>query len=1268
MDKENESDKGKGTEVIVEENELSIPAMPKEDFYVAGMGASAGGLEALEQFFANMPPVDNLAFVVIQHLSPDYKSFMPELLSKHTKMKVYQIQNGMQLGPGCIYLNPPKYNVAVSEGRFLLVDQDPVQRINLAIDTFLESLAVSMKERSIAIILSGTGSDGTRGCRAIKEVGGIVMAQDETSAKFNGMPKSVISTNICDYIMAPRFMPDELLKYTGQPSLIEMKVVEKPEDVEGSDTLAIIYNIIKKRYSIDFNLYKQSTVLRCIDRRMRINQLQDPILYLELMKDNPGEVERLYNSLLIGVTRFFRDGEAFNVIKNKVIPEIFGSKPDNSSIRVWVAGCSTGEEAYSLAILFKEYMDTAQRNFNIKIFATDIDNNAIEYASEGVYPDSISCDVSLERLNRYFIKKKDTYQVSKTIREMVIFSFHNVISNPPFFRIDLLSCRNLLIYFQPVLQTRILSTFQFALETNGYMFLGTSETTGELGGYFSSVDAKWKIFKGRETKKRPLIDDISIISSGMKVVTPKIHDDYFTRRVRNSWEMDDIYAKLIEECLPPSVVVDENGELVQVCGDADRFLKVPRGRVFYDIQKMVPKELSTALGTALNKVKKEKKTVTYTNIKVMLGEGVVCINLIVKPLLTKKNGALALVVFEEIKSSITQGEYIENYDTVSKLHERIADLEQELQYTKESLQTSIEEIETSSEEIQSANEELLVSNEELHSTNEELQSVNQELIVVNTQYQYKIQELAELNNDMTNFLNSTTIGTIFLDANLYVRKFTPAVTREINLIESDIGRPISHISYSLINEDLTEQARNVMSSLVPSEREVRSTNNKWYLLKYAPYRTNENIIKGVVISLVDITARKEAEEDLKRSKDRYEKLVELSPFAVFILKGDIIQFSNTEGSNLLQVKRVEQLIGKSIGKYLDISEAQLVNMQQQYLQDQDNRAMPMEDKIIRADGSVIYVEIMSMPIYFEEESAQLVILRDITFRKLSEQLQEDNTRAKRLLEEAKVFDGMKNDFFSNLSHELRTPLNVIMSTLQFLESMMKDNSQKGTGTNIKKYTGIMKQNCFRQLRLINNLIDITKIDAGFFEVRLQNNDIVKVIEDITLSVSEYIKNKSIELVFDTDVEEKITAFDPDKIERIMLNLLSNAVKFTGEGGSISVSMFDKGDSIQISVRDSGTGIPEEKLDVIFERFRQVDKSLNRAQEGSGIGLSLVKSIVEMHGGKIYVQSEYGAGSEFVIELPVKTVPEDEVYIDEDNKQQSNVEKIHLEFSDIYNLN
>lgn len=1246
---------------MTEETDSPYPPQ-KNDYFVVGIGASAGGLEALEQFFTMMPTASNMAFVVIQHLSPDFDSLMPELLSRNTKMKVCQIQNGMKLLPGCVYLNPPKYIVSISKGQLFIKEQDPLYKVNLTINSFLESLAEDMQDKSIAIILSGTGSDGLRGCRSVKEAGGIVISQDIETAKFNGMPKSVITANICDFILPPAKIPEILLKYTGQSSLISVITDEEQKLDETTDLLTQIYQMIKNRFTIDFSLYKQSTVLRCLDRRIRICQIPTLEEYHSYLRDNPKEIDNLYKSLLIGVTRFFRDTDAFQVIKNRVIPEIVERKPDNSIVRVWVAGCSTGEEAYSLAILFREYLDANQRNISVKIFATDIDTNAIEYASTGIYPDSIANEISLDLLNRYFIKKRDGYYISKYIREMVIFSTHNVINNPPFHKIDLLTCRNLLIYFQPSLQARIISTFQFALETNGFMFLGASESTGEMSNFFSTYDAKYKIFKRKDMKKRPLVDDFSVISTGMMLHQSKTAEEYFTRIPKINVEMEDIYLKLIEECLPPSVLVDENGELVHTSGDVDKYLKVPRGKVYYDIQKMVPKELSTALGTAISKVKKERKVVTYTNIKVKVNEEHLNINLIVKPLFTKKSGILFLVIFEEITNSSDLTEHVDNFNTVSELQERIADLEQELQYTKESLQSSIEEIETSSEELQSANEELLVSNEELHSTNEELQSVNQELMVVNTQYQYKIQELADLNNDMTNFLNSTTIGTIFLDTNLCVRKFTPAITKEINLIEQDIGRPISHISHNLINEDLVQESRRVMENLVPIEKEIKSSTNRWYILKYSPYRTSENVIKGIVLSLVDITLRKQVELELLNSRERYESLVELSPFAILVIRDDCILFSNTAGFDLFQVKNRDQFIGSKISTFLPVKELMLPEGD---TLDSGNKLLPVEECFTRKDGSVVHVDVYSMTFSMDGEASQLIILRDITFTKLENELRQENENRKKLLEEAHALDNLKSNFFSNLSHELRTPLNVIMSSLQLLKAQGEMNHSLTAQQ--EKYYKIMTQNCYRQLRLVNNMIDITKIDSGFFDIKLKNHNIVSVIRSITLSVSEYIKSKGIGLVFDADTNERVIACDLDSFERIMLNLLSNSVKFTKKGGMINVIIENKKDSIIISVKDTGIGIQKEKQAIIFDRFRQVDKSLTRNNEGSGIGLSLVKSLVEMHGGQISVESEYGYGTTFIIEMPVRVVEEDNSIEYGESIQQGNTEKIHIEFADIYNL-
>jgi two-component system CheB/CheR fusion protein len=1249
-------------------NTVNDTSNETSDLFVIGVGASAGGLGALEQFFLNMPPVNNIAFVVIQHLSPNFKSLMPEILSRNTEMQVYQIHNGMKIMPGCVYINPPKFNVIISRGELLLKEQAAFNRVNLAIDSFFDSLADDMEEKSVAVILSGTGSDGTRGSRSIKEAGGIVIAQDMKTAKFNSMPKSVIEANICDFILSPAKMPEILLRYIGQPSLLAVLANEEQKVNEVADVLSQIYSIINKRHSIDFNHYKQSTVLRCLDRRMKICEISTLDAYHSYLYDNLEEIDCLYNSLLIGITKFFRDASAFDVIKNKVIPEIIERKTDDTVVRVWVSGCSTGEEAYSLAILLKEHMNAVQRKAPIKIFATDIDSKAIEYASAGIYPDSISVDVSREYLNRYFIKKRDGYHVLKSIREMIVFSRHNVINNPPFHKIALISCRNLLIYFQPSLQTKILSTFQFALETDGFLFLGISESTGELSNYFSSFDSKWKIYKRKDMTKRPLFDDFSVILPGMHSIQSKPAEEFFTRKSRDNWEMDEIYISLMEECLPPCVLVDENGKLIQVCGDVDKYLKMPRGKIYYEIQKMVPKELSTLIGIAINKVRKEKEKTAYRNITVKLVQEEIQINLIVKPLFTKKSGMLMLITFEEIKDSFNQVDYVENFDAVSELHQRISDLEQELQYTKERLQTSIEEIEASSEELQSANEELLVSNEEMHKTNEELQSVNDELLLVNIQYQYKMQELADLNNDMTNFLNSTTIGTIFLDSNLCVRKFTPAITREINLIEQDIGRPISHISHNLQNEDLVKESNEVMNNLIPFEKEVRGSDNRKYILKYSPFRTDKDAIKGVVLSLVDITALKEAEQDRLESRVLYEELVDLSPFAIIIINHGVIAFLNPAGLSLLQAEKHEELVGQPMNKYLNLNEQQLFRQQTGYDQDRENTVLPLEEMIIRTDGTTVPVEVISMPFSLKGQHSQLIILLDITYRKLADELAQANENRKNLLKEAMALDTLKNDFFSNLSHELRTPLNVIMSTLQLLEKQGENSSGSSSGYKREKYFNIMKQNCYRQLRLVNNMIDITKIDSGFFEVKRRNHDIVSIVENITVSVSDYIKNKGIELLFDTDVEEKIIACNPDSIERIILNLLSNAVKFTKEGGMIKVKIIDKGDPLFISVKDSGRGIPKDKQVMIFERFRQVDNYNIRDREGSGIGLSLVKSLIEMHEGKISVQSEYGIGTEFLIELPTALVAESNTVKEEEIiTQNRNVEKIQIEFADIYNL-
>lgn len=592
---------------------------------------------------------------------------------------------------------------------------------------------------------------------------------------------------------------------------------------------------------------------------------------------------------------------------------------------------------------------------------------------------------------------------------------------------------------------------------------------------------------------------------------------------------------------------------------------------------------------------------------------------------------------------------------------RIDKLKEELRYTKERLKEAMEECKASREKLQSVNEELSAANEEYQASNEEL-------LCLNTQYQERILELADLNNDMDNFLNNVNIGIVFVDTELRIRRFSSTITKELNIREQDIGRQLQDISHNLTSDEINTTVADAISNRITYDKEIKSRNGSWYMLKCAPCIAADNTCKGAMIMLLDITRRKRAELGQAKIGELYEKLVEYSPYAIFIIQNGRFQFSNSAGLKLLNIKREKELELIPFSYFFHVDEEKLVDLSGDSPHKQGMALVPIEDKIIPADGNELLVEISAIPILVDGKPAKLLFVRDISFRIEEERLREENERSKKMLSESILSETLKTEFFSNLSHELRTPLNVVLSTIQLLELYSRDNDMPTIEKKLKRYMGIMKQNCYRQLRLVNNMIDITKLDAGFFELNLQNCNIVSIVENITQSVSEYIRNKSLELDFNTDIEECITACDPDKIERVILNLLSNSIKFTGQGGRMSVNMKLGKDHIVIAVKDTGIGIPPDKLNIIFDRFRQVDKSLTRKQEGSGIGLSIVKSLVELHGGNISVFSEYGKGTEFVIELPIMTLTEESnQYKANGEESQERIERIHIEFSDIYSL-
>jgi len=880
----------------------------KKPIAVVGIGASAGGLEALENFFKNVPGNTGLTFVVVQHLSPDYKSLMAELLSKHTDMAVTRAEDGIEIEPDHVYLIPPKQNITIYNNRLFLKEQQQGQGLNLPIDIFFRSLAEDQGERAIGIVLSGTGSDGTLGSRAIKGAGGMIMVQDMDNAQFDGMPRSVIRTGLADYILHSSRMPDELMQFIKNEFHLKnsgnsLNILEK------DDTLSKILHILKEGTGVDFNTYKPNTIIRRLERRININQIETVDNYISYLSSSQNEIMTLYRELLIRVTRFFRDTEAFAILKERVIPDILDTKERNEVIRVWCTGCCTGEEAYSIAILFQELMEERGEYYDVKVFATDIDKESLEYAGAGIFPESITADVSPERLARYFIRTEEGFQIAENIRKMTIFAYQNITEDPPFSRMDMISCRNLLIYLGNEVQKKILTTFEFSLMENGFLFLGSSESVGDHFPEFSTISTKWKIYRYKGGEKTPLISNIMpVLGRTSRVKEPKLQHGNTDQKQMNNVFFYEAYMSVINDYIPPGIIVNQNNELVHVIKNASRYIKIPEGKITYDVLSMVPGDLSVSLGVAIHKSIKSNTDVIYKGFEIENENGKDLINIIVKPITQADiDVKYAAIFFEEGSVQHENKEHeIEMIHSSNYSDQRIKDLEDELTFTRENLKSTIEELEASNEELQATNEELIASNEELQSTNEELQSVNEELYTVNNEHQKKIEELIQLNNDVFNLLNNTHLGTIFLNNELKIRKYTESITKIINVMENDIGRPIYHISFNIEFNEMFSKIEEVLKTLETFNAEVKDKDNNWYLLRIMPYRTVENAVEGVVITFYDITERIKIEKELSREKSLLKRILENSPVGkTMVDKSGNITFANARAKDILGISENE---------------------------------------------------------------------------------------------------------------------------------------------------------------------------------------------------------------------------------------------------------------------------------------------------------------------------------------------------------------------------
>ena len=929
--------------------------------YYVGVGASAGGLEALEAFFTAMPADSAMAFIVIQHLSPDYKSMMVELLSKRTAMPVRRAEEGMLVEANSVYLIPPKKNLTIFHGKLLLSESDHSRGINLPIDIFLRSLADDQAEKAIGVILSGTGSDGVRGIRAIKEAGGMVTVQSEESARFDGMPRAAIGTGLADFILPPDEMPPKLIAFSRHPYAVK---ADRPILLSDEDGLTRIFALLRERTRVDFTFYKPSTMVRRIERRMTLNQMHELRDYVKFMESYSGEVTALYRELLIGVTSFFRDREVFEELETLYLPQLF-NRLETREVRFWVAGCSTGEEAYSLAMMSREVMKGLGKRLEVKIFATDLDRDAILRASSGIYPESVAADLPPRLLSQYFHRKDDQYQIDRSIREMVVFAQHNLIKDPPFTNIDLVSCRNLLIYLQPVLQRKSLELMNFSLNPQGLLLLGTSETTGDLADLFEPLHQKFRIYASRG-KRCP-------VSNGQELTT-RPEPRPWQNRIRSSsvarqrsYEeerlLDRFMQALAGDYVPLAVVVNEQMEALHILGNPDGYFQLQSGKLMNDITKIAVKELAIPLATGLQKVFATGQELKYAGIRVQRrGEPKIAqIRIRLLPEVKGQEPLAAIFIEELVQPAKATSGGVPVYDVNQEAEQRIHDLEQELQFSRENLQATIEELETSNEELQATNEELLASNEELQSTNEELQSVNEELHTVNAEHQSKIIELTELNNDLDNLMENTRIGTLFLDENLAVRRFTPAIRQVLKILESDIGRPINHLMHTLVDIDLFACIHEVALTTIEQEQEVCTRDGAWLLMRILPYHVGMGAVSGVVLTFTDIGLLKTTQDALSDREIRLSSLYHAAPVGICRVINRTLIEVNDQMCRMVGYGR-EELIGQS-SRLLYLTDEDFESVgREKYAQIQQHGVGTVETRWRRKDGVIVPVLLSFAPL------------------------------------------------------------------------------------------------------------------------------------------------------------------------------------------------------------------------------------------------------------------------------------------------------------------
>ena len=1218
-------------------NNVNSNNPPKNQLTIVGIGASAGGLAALKTFFQKVEHNELLAYVVVVHLSPEHKSILAELLQANIKMEVIQVTETTPIKPNTVYVIPPNANLNTIDTHLRLSELEEQRRHRAPIDHFFRTLAKTHDGHSIGVILTGTGSDGTLGLREVKEHGGLTIVQDPQDAEFDGMPQSAISTGLVDQVLPLDHIPAFIKEFVNiQPEIPLLEEALEEKDNE-RNLVHKIFAQVRARTGRDFSRYKLSTILRRIQRRMQLMHVKKLENYLDLLRKNKEEVRSLADDFLINVTNFFRDTDVYTHLEQNHIPRILENKGADESIRIWSVGCATGEEAYSLAILLTEAAERQQLSPHIQVFASDLHEPSLKKAREGYFPGDIHADVSEERLKKFFIKEDGGYRIRKELREMVIFTPHNLMGDPPFSRIDMIVCRNLLIYLKRDVQRDIFELFHYSLRPEGVLVLGSSEHLDSTD-LFLTESKEYSIYSRRNVHgpelRLPVFPTISNRASEESSAE--------NQKEKHSLPYGALHYKMVERYAPPSLLLSPDYQLLHLSENAGRYLQHPGGEPSRDIFKLMRMELRMELRTVIFGARERQSLIRSNPISIGIDGSLRRVIISAQFNQDPEKEDVILVLFEDFAEPEQDELPNKGYNNKADkdLFNRLQEMEAELVETRQRLQSIIEEYETSREEMKASNEELQSSNEELRSTleeletsKEELQSMNEELSTLNQENRLKVEELRQVSSDLQNLLEATDIATLFLDKDMRILRFTPQITRLFNIRLADRGRLISDQTNQLGYSEMVLDAQKVLNKLIPIEKEIKDKNGATYLTRILPYRTSDDHIGGVVITFIDITSRVEAEEYLKQSEEHFRALVEASAQVVWTATASGELEEDSPSWREYSSQTYEEWKGFGWLKKVHPDDRRETEKKWKECV-KEHEIMDTVLRIKSKNKEWCWFNIRAVPLFSEKGTLRGYVGMNID---IDQQVKNENA-IKRALEDVKASSRAKEEFLSTMSHEIRTPLNAINGIVNLL---LKKDPRADQQENLNT----LKFSSQSLLMLINDILDFSKIEAGKMELYEDSYSLETLLNSIQHAHTPGAEEKGNDIIFSREKGVPIhLKGDSYKLSQVLNNLIGNANKFTAHGQiTVSIKLLKKDKdaaSLYFEVSDTGIGISEDKLEMIFEKFTQADSSTVRHFGGTGLGLSITKSLLQMMGSQIKVESKEGKGARFFFKLQQQIIEPD----------------------------